>query len=63
MAILRGTLDNPDAIADFERRVREVPGVRGVNNLLHVAGTDAPNKHDAIAASHLGMNDRLTHHR
>ncbi|MCC6382037.1 MAG: BON domain-containing protein [Dehalococcoidia bacterium] len=63
VAILRGALEDPDEIAAFERRVRDVPGVRGVNNLLHLAGTDAPNKHDAIVASHLAVNDRLLPHR
>jgi hypothetical protein len=31
-------------IAQVEERVRRVPGVRGVQNLLHPHGTAAPNK-------------------
>jgi hypothetical protein len=44
MVILRGQLDSADDIARIEERVRRVAGVRGVQNLLHPAGTPAPNK-------------------
>ena len=44
MVILRGELDTPTEIARLEERVRRVPGVRGVQNLLHPHGTPAPNK-------------------
>ncbi len=39
---LRGALARPELIAEAERHVRSVEGVRGVRNLLHVAGTPAP---------------------
>ena len=42
--ILRGELDTSADIARIEERVRRVPGVRGVQNLLHPRGTPAPNK-------------------
>jgi osmotically-inducible protein OsmY len=44
MVILRGELDNPTDIGHIEDRVRGVPGVRGVQSLLHPRGTPAPNK-------------------
>ena len=44
MVILRGELDTPMEIARLEERVRRIPGVRGVQNLLHPHGTPAPNK-------------------
>jgi osmotically-inducible protein OsmY len=42
--ILRGELDSPMEIARLEERVRRIPGVRGVQSLLHTRGTPAPNK-------------------
>jgi hypothetical protein len=50
MVILRGELDSPLEIAQLEERVRRVPGVRGVQNLLHPHGTPAPNKQRSRAA-------------
>jgi hypothetical protein len=44
MVILRGELDTPAEIVRLEKRVARVPGVRGVQNLLHPHGTPAPNK-------------------
>jgi BON domain len=44
MVILRGELDSPAEIVRLEQRVARVPGVRGVQNLLHPHGTPAPNK-------------------
>jgi len=44
MVILRGELETPMDIARLEERVRRIPGVRGVHNLLHPRGTPAPNK-------------------
>jgi hypothetical protein len=42
--ILRGELENGTEIARLQERVRRVPGVRRVQNLLHPRGTPAPNK-------------------
>jgi osmotically-inducible protein OsmY len=54
MVILRGELDSAIEIAQLEERVRSMPGVRGVQNLLHPHGTPAPNKQRSwSAASHL----------
>jgi hypothetical protein len=42
---LRGQVDSPESIVRIERAVREVEGVDGVENLLHVPGTPAPHAH------------------
>jgi hypothetical protein len=39
---LRGQVKRPDQMKEIERRVRDVHGVRGVVNLLHLPGTPAP---------------------
>jgi osmotically-inducible protein OsmY len=50
MVILRGELESPTEISHIEERVRSVPGVRGVQNLLHPRGTPAPNKERSLKA-------------
>lgn len=42
---LRGQVDRPELIHDLEEAVRNVPGVRGVENLLHLPGMPAPASH------------------
>jgi hypothetical protein len=37
-------VDSFDEVAELEERVRRIPGVRAVQNLLHPHGTPAPNK-------------------
>ena len=44
---VRGQVDSALQIAKIEKAVLKVPGVRGVENLLHVDGTPAPNKAEA----------------
>lgn len=44
---VRGQVDNAYQIATIEKAVLKVPGVSGVENLLHVSGTPAPNKAQA----------------
>jgi osmotically-inducible protein OsmY len=39
---LRGQVEQPQLIDDLEQRVRAVQGVRDVENLLHIPGTEAP---------------------
>lgn len=39
---LRGQVDKAELIHELEQAVREVPGVRDVDNLLHLPGTPAP---------------------
>lgn len=39
---LRGELDRPELIEDLAEAVRRVPGVQGVENLLHLPGTPPP---------------------
>jgi osmotically-inducible protein OsmY len=41
---LRGELEQRDLIQDLESQARNVQGVRGVENLLHVRGEEAPAK-------------------
>jgi osmotically-inducible protein OsmY len=40
--VLRGEVDQPEQISALEAAVREVPGVKDVENLLHLPGTSAP---------------------
>lgn len=42
---LRGQVDRPELIHELEAAVRNVPGVRGVENLLHLPGTPTPTSH------------------
>lgn len=51
MVILRGELDSAIEIAQLEERVRHMTGVRGVQNLLHLHGTPAPNKQRSFNAT------------
>jgi BON domain len=60
--VLRGQVDRLDQIRDVEQKVRRVHGVREVTNLLHLRGTPAPNKADALTADHTPLNERLPHH-
>ena len=45
---LRGELSSPEQINDLEAAVRKVPGVREVENYVHLPGTPAPNKQDSL---------------
>jgi hypothetical protein len=49
--ILRGELDSAADISHIEDRVRRIPGVRAVQNLLHPRGTPAPNKERSRTAA------------
>jgi hypothetical protein len=49
--VLRGQLDGGDDMFKVEEAVRKVPGVTAVRSLLHIPGTPAPNKADALAAT------------
>ena len=44
VVILRGQVDSPDDVVRLEKLVREVDGVREVENLLHTPGTSPPNR-------------------
>jgi osmotically-inducible protein OsmY len=44
VVVLRGQVDSPDDVVRLEKLVREVDGVRGVENLLHTPGTSPPNR-------------------
>jgi hypothetical protein len=51
VVVLRGEVDSPERMAELARRVLRVPGVAGVENLLHLPGEPAPNKARALEAS------------
>lgn len=57
-AELRGALEDPYWIDELEKRVRAVPGVHDVENLLHPVGTEAPNTLDAIEASNHALQEQ-----
>jgi hypothetical protein len=42
VVFLRGVVERTDDIAGVEKLAREIGGVRGVENLLHLPGTPAP---------------------
>ena len=50
--IVRGEVADRSQIRTIRRAIKRVHGVRRVENLLHLPGTLAPNKADAIEASH-----------
>jgi hypothetical protein len=47
---LRGVVQSPDQIRQIETVVAKVPGVARLESFLHVEGTPAPNKVDALSA-------------
>ena len=51
MIALRGVLDRPEQIRAVENAVSRMPGVRGVQNLLHLPGTPVPNLGSVLPAS------------
>ena len=42
VVLLRGEVERPELIQELEEKTRSVQGVKGVENLLHVTGTEAP---------------------
>lgn len=60
MVVLRGQLTRPDQIRRLEKAVSELPGVAGVQSFLHLEGTPAPNKQEAIEASREAIRSRPT---
>ena len=48
---LRGELDSQAEIDQVVAAVRAVPDVRDIHNYLHLPGTPAPNKEEALKAS------------
>jgi hypothetical protein len=47
---VRGEVPDLEAAMDVERRIRAIPGVVDVENLLHAPGEPAPNKAAALRA-------------
>ena len=54
---IRGQLNRPDEIKALEAKVAAIPGVLGVQNLLHVPGQTAKNKAPAERASREAERD------
>jgi hypothetical protein len=50
IVVLRGELDRPEQIRAVEEAVERIAGVRGVHNLLHLAGTPAPDRGSVLPA-------------
>lgn len=42
VVFLRGEVDTPEQMRHLEKEIRHIPGVRGVQNLLHLPHTPAP---------------------
>jgi hypothetical protein len=42
IVVLRGEVERPELIDDLEQKTRSVQGVKGVENLLHTPGSEAP---------------------
>jgi osmotically-inducible protein OsmY len=42
VVVLRGQVERPELIEELETKVRKVQGVRDVENLLHLPGSEAP---------------------
>jgi hypothetical protein len=51
VVVLRGEVGSPERMAELAQAVLRVPGVTGVENLLHLPGEAAPNKAQALEAS------------
>jgi osmotically-inducible protein OsmY len=57
IVVLRGELDAQGQIDDVLQKVGAVSGVRAIDSLLHVHGTPAPNKREALEASDRAAGD------
>ena len=51
VVFLRGQVQSQELIYEIERTVHDVPGVGGIENLLHVPGTPAPHPHGGALLS------------
>ncbi len=51
VVVLRGEVKHPEDVRDLEARIRKIPGVVDVENLLHLPGTPARNKEAARRTS------------
>jgi hypothetical protein len=51
VVVLRGQVGSPERMSELAEAVLRVPGVIGVENLLHLPGEPAPNKAPALEAS------------
>ena len=51
VVFLRGEVESQELIDEIAQKVRDVPGVRGTENLLHLPGTPAPHPHGGALLS------------
>ena len=51
IVVLRGEVDSAERMNEIAESVMKVPGVSGVENLLHLPGEPAPNKAPSLQAS------------
>ena len=58
VARLRGQLDDTERIESVVEETRKIPGVRDIENLIHLPDTPAPNKKAARSASARSKGDR-----
>jgi hypothetical protein len=54
---LRGQVDTLGLVSELEKRVRDIRGVGGVENLLHLPGTPAPASHGRTKAPEAERTD------
>jgi hypothetical protein len=54
VVVLRGEFDRPEQINDLERRVRRIPGVIGVRNLVHLKNTTPQEVQEPVEAGRRG---------
>ena len=60
---LRGQVKRPEHVRDVRDGAAKLPGVLRVESYLHLPGTPAPNKAEAVAASARGApGDTVIHH-
>ncbi len=50
IVVLRGQIAHPEQIRSIEDSVSRMPGVRGVQNLLHLPGTPVPDRGSVVPA-------------
>ncbi len=59
---LRGQVQRPDHVRALRDGAAKLPAVQRVESYLHLPGTPAPNKADAVAASAHARGDAVVHH-
>jgi hypothetical protein len=55
---LRGQVDRLEQVNELEERVRQIPGVRDVENYVHLPGSEPQNIQSAVSASQGGRGPK-----